>query len=674
MTDVGERTKPRQAGLSVTATQVAGLASLGAGAIHAAAIGIHAEHATLSRLFVVVAAAQLAVGLITLVRGGRSMLALNVLVNGGAVAAWVVTRTSGVAWIEGLETTESPQFADTACAALGALAAGAALLAILRGTTRTSGVRLGVPAVALGALTVAAMMYGGTHVHSESHGEAESAAGEDNTHGADAGAVAAAAGTEEVAHPHPAEPAGVEEAAATDDHHAAATEEPATEEPATEDHHVAAGEAAATEDHGHAEEAAITETAAVWPRAWDPASPVDFSGVDGVTPEQQARAEALVSATLRDLPQFADVTTLPALGYRSIGDGGTGFEHFVNYGFIADDAFLDPTKPESLVYQVDGDARTLVSAMFIAKQTPLDDPVLVDYGGQLMQWHNHPNLCWAGTDDGPKVVGVLDPAGNCPAGSVNAGGDNPMVHVWIAPHECGPFAALEGHGAGQADPATGTRVDQCGHGDHDAQTDDAATVAFDPTKPIDLSGVEGVTLEQQAFAENLVAVTVVQLPQWADPAVAEAAGFRSIGDAATGHEHYIQWDWINDDVWLDPDFPESLVYAPQPDGGKQLVSAMYMLPDTVTLDQVPDYGGRLMQWHIHDNLCFTDDPEAPLVRGLRDSGGTCAPPLVARAESPMIHVWITPTPCGPFAALEGVGAGAVKPGEERWCDEAHGAH
>ena len=102
-------------------------------------------------------------------------------------------------------------------------------------------------------------------------------------------------------------------------------------------------------------------------------------------------------------------------------------------------------------------------------------------------------------------------------------------------------------------------------------TDDAAAgpaaavpaVPYDPTKPIDLGGVPGVTPEQQAAAENLVAVNVVRLPQWADASVAEAAGFHSIGDALTGHEHYINWDWINDDVVLDPDHPESLVYAPR---------------------------------------------------------------------------------------------------------------
>ena len=80
-----------------------------------------------------------------------------------------------------------------------------------------------------------------------------------------------------------------------------------------------------------------------------------------------------------------------------------------------------------------------------------------------------------------------------------------------------------------------------------------------------------------------------------------------------------------------------------------------------------------MQWHVHDNLCYTDDPEAPQVRGITQPGGTCRAPLVRHPERPMIHVWITPHPCGPFAALEGVGAGTIAEGEERWCDHAHGS-
>jgi hypothetical protein len=195
---------------------------------------------------------------------------------------------------------------------------------------------------------------------------------------------------------------------------------------------------------------------------------------------------------------------------------------------------------------------------------------------------------------------------------------------------------------------------------------------YDPTKPIDLSGVDGVTPEQQARAENLIAVTLLRLPKFADPATAEAAGFRSIHDGATGFEHYINYAYINDDKVLDPDFPESLVYGVQ--GGQHtLEAAMFMLSAGSTLDTVPDVGGRLMQWHIHDNLCFTPDDAAPRVAGLTRADGTCAPPLRAGLKVPMIHVWIVPQRCGPFSALDGLGAGTIKASEARLCDHVHGA-
>jgi hypothetical protein len=412
MTEPGDLRTGAAAPAAGWITPLQGIASLGAGAIHAAAVGVHAEHPTLSRLFVAVAAAQILVGLVTLLRGGRAVAAATAVVNGGAVVAWIVTRVSGISWIEGLEQSEAPQFADTVCATLGALAVGAAIVTLRGGagrTMRATPTRFRLPAIGLGAVTVAAMMSGATHAHSS-----------------DAG-------------------------------------------------------------HDHAD--------------------------------------------------------------------------------AADDQ------------------------------------------GATTTAHAH--------DDAPETT------------------------------------VADAH-------------DTAGQHDH-------ATVAYDPTKPIDLSGVDGVTPEQQAFAENLVAVNVVRLPQWADPAVAEAAGFHSIGDADTGHEHYVQWDWIDDDVWLDPDAPESLVYEPQPDGSKKLVSAMYMLPHNIALEDVPDDGGALMQWHIHDDLCLTADPVAPQVEGLTSPDGTCRPPLVKLQEWAMIHVWIVPHECGPFAALEGDGAGSILEGEERWCDHTHGS-
>ena len=116
-----------------------------------------------------------------------------------------------------------------------------------------------------------------------------------------------------------------------------------------------------------------------------------------------------------------------------------------------------------------------------------------------------------------------------------------------------------------------------------------------------------------------------------------------------------------------------LVFQPQPDGSKKLVSAMFMLPDTVPLEKVPNIGGALMQWHIHDNLCFTNDPVAPHVAGITNATGGCPSGLQKFRPAPMIHVWIVPHTCGPFAALEGVGAGQIAAGTERLCDHVHGA-
>ncbi len=190
---------------------------------------------------------------------------------------------------------------------------------------------------------------------------------------------------------------------------------------------------------------------------------------------------------------------------------------------------------------------------------------------------------------------------------------------------------------------------------------------YDPTMPIDLGGVEGVTPQEQARAENLLAVTITRLPKFADPAVAEAMGFVSIGDGFLGHEHYLNLANMADDKLLDPDFPESLVYDTSVTP-KRLAAAMFMLNPGDTLDDVPELGGKLTQWHIHDNLCFA----GPRVAGLTDAEGKCAPGLTKGAETPMIHVWIQPHPCGPFAALEGVAGGTIVAGETRLCDTAHG--
>jgi hypothetical protein len=229
-------------------------------------------------------------------------------------------------------------------------------------------------------------------------------------------------------------------------------------------------------------------------------------------------------------------------------------------------------------------------------------------------------------------------------------------------HHGGETTAAHSHGSG------GTGGDM----GHESDPGHAVVVPpkpYDPDKPIDLGGVEGVTEEEQARAENLIAITLARLPKYEDYRVAERDGFHSIGDAVTGDEHFIKESYFVDEHILNPDYPESLVYKPMPDGSKRLAAAMFMANPGTKLTEVPNVGGKLTQWHIHNNLCFTADAR---VAGIRDPNGPCPPGLNGGVDSPMIHVWIEPHPCGPFAALEGIGGGQILPGETKLCDAAHG--
>ena len=595
---------------------IAALASIGAGVIHGGAIGLHVENQQAARLFIIVALAQLTWGLVALLRPQKSILPAGVLINGLAVGGWVITRLSGISWIDGLEGRESPQWADTLCAGLGVIAAAAAASAFVLGAHRLPPARLSFSSGAIGAVVVLALWTGTSHVHN--HETVFDAAGnpidESQPHGHDG--------------------------------------------------------------DGHSNGAQSVAFTANWPRAYDPNREIDISGVPGVTVDQEVRARNLIQTSLQELPRWANHEDAVQQGWLSIGDARTGFEHFINRAMIDDDLFMDPTAPESLVYRVEGEKRTLVSAMFIAKSgIPLDDPQLVNFAGPLIQWHAHDNLCWKLNDQGSAVVaGVTDANGTCPAGSIKAGSENAMVHVWITPHACGPFAALEGTGAGRADVSDAERVDMC-HEDH-GHSDEPSPVASindSGTSRIDLSGYPGVSLSEQLRAEKLIYDTREILPKFATTEIALQYGFTSIGDGATGVEHYINWSFINDEYELNPLYPESLVFAVEPDGSRRLVSAMYMLGDKYSLNSVPNVGGVLTQWHVHDNLCFDRDPMefgSTRVVGVTSSDGPCRFGMKLR-PNPMLHVWLEPQVCGPFAALEGIGAGQVKKGEEHLCNTLH---
>ena len=383
---------------------IAAVASLGAGAIHAAAIGVHAEHRPAAIAFALLAVAQLGWGGVALVRSHRLVALAGGAIGVAAIGGWAVAKISGIGFVDGLEAAEPVQTADALAAGLAA----ASLVALAmwawmgRAHARPAVLRLptAVAALSVTALAGFGMVSAGTHSHaagsgSGHHGDEAAASGDDGGHAHDPETVAAS----------------------SEDHHA---------EPATV--------------------------------PYDPTKPIDLGGVEGVTPQQQAAAENLVATTLTRLPQWSDPAVAEKFGFRSIGDGATGVEHFVHTGFMGDDVILDPDQPESLVYDTTGGGRRLTAAMYMVKTgTPLEEAPNV--GGALMQWHTHENLCFNAQG---KVAGITNAAGACSAGLVKPT-PTPMIHVWIESHPCGPFAALEGIGGGRI-PDGETKLCDHAHG------------------------------------------------------------------------------------------------------------------------------------------------------------------------------------------------------------------
>jgi hypothetical protein len=208
---------------------------------------------------------------------------------------------------------------------------------------------------------------------------------------------------------------------------------PAMATPHESGHHD--GEAAhgdeAAHDDGHA---AHDDTAGA-------TGPVISLADSRVTEDERTAAQDLIDTTAEGMARFSDPESVAAAGYVSIGDAVTGYEHYINVGYLADGIELDPERIESIVFTVAPDGtRTLASAMYILTFGKTMDDV-PEIAGELTSWHDHQNLCW----EGVRVVGTTDRTGSCERGTFR--GTAPMLHVWVTEHECGPFAGIEGsHG------------------------------------------------------------------------------------------------------------------------------------------------------------------------------------------------------------------------------------
>lgn len=157
----------RASGTASTTLVVAGMASLGAGAIHAAAIGVHGEHRQAAAAFALLATFQVAWGVLALLRAPRLVIALCAAGNAMALGGGLAARTSGIRFIDGLEDAESGGFAGGAAAALAAVAvAGAVAYLVAPSALRLPLLAGPVPAAAAtGVLVIAAIVAAGGDTH-----------------------------------------------------------------------------------------------------------------------------------------------------------------------------------------------------------------------------------------------------------------------------------------------------------------------------------------------------------------------------------------------------------------------------------------------------------------------------------------------------------------------------
>lgn len=179
-------------------------------------------------------------------------------------------------------------------------------------------------------------------------------------------------------------------------------------------------------------------------------------------------------------------------------------------------------------------------------------------------------------------------------------------------------------------------------------------VDCDPSTPSDPTHEHPPSVYTQTQLDLLAATQRAISPRYDDVNAAKAAGYISIGDAATGWEHYVNNEYLNSPEVLNPATIESLVY--KVDGARRtLASGMYILPLGQSLANVPAaFDTPQTPWHIHSNLCWGLNPIRVLGTTSNGAAG-CPPGTIYFVTPPMLHVWLQEQPCGWFADLEQAG-------------------
>jgi uncharacterized membrane protein len=156
------------------------------------------------------------------------------------------------------------------------------------------------------------------------------------------------------------------------------------------------------------------------------------------------------------------------------------------------------------------------------------------------------------------------------------------------------------------------------------------------------------TPEQHAWAEDFYRRSLAAALKhgWFDFDKAMAQGFQP---DRVNHTHFPNLEYMFDDVILDPERPEWLVYDETPDG-KVLMALMFF---TRTLDEIgPTPGGPLALWHRHPYTTPYCAVNGLWTIGPVDRNGRCAEGIPVMRTPEMFHVWFIDHPLGRFTEMK----------------------
>jgi uncharacterized membrane protein len=166
------------------------------------------------------------------------------------------------------------------------------------------------------------------------------------------------------------------------------------------------------------------------------------------------------------------------------------------------------------------------------------------------------------------------------------------------------------------------------------------------------------TPEQQQWAENFYRRSLAAALKngWFDIDKALAQGFQA---DRVNRTHFPNLTYMFDDVILDPERPEWLVYDDSPNG--KVLMALMFFPRT--LEEVgPTPGGPLAQWHYHPFEHSRCAVQGLWTVGNTDRNGQCAEGIPVMRSPEMLHVWFIDHPLGRFTEMKIV--------PEYWQDDA----